>query len=69
MSKSKELYKKDMAEYIRIRQTIGKWLKSENSMYSPFDGSDEYTYRCSVCHMKNEKSTKYCPNCGAHMIG
>lgn len=46
-----------------------KWIKCENPMYCPFDGSDEYTYQCSICHMKNDKSTKYCPNCGAHMIG
>lgn len=59
MSKSKELYKRDMQEFIRFRQTIGEWLTCENPMYSPFDRSDEYTYRCTVCHMKNDKPTKF----------
>lgn len=59
----------DKMPIIEPKRKKAKWIKCENPMYSPFDGSDEYTYQCSICHMKNDKSTKYCPNCGAHMIG
>lgn len=71
---SKE-FEKFIREFIGDAPTIdserrkGKWIRCENPMYSPFDDSDQYTYRCTVCYKKNDKQTKYCPNCGAKMNG
>lgn len=46
----------------------GKWIKKNNVNYSPFDGSPEYIYICSVCGREENKQEPYC-NCGAKMDG
>lgn len=51
-----------------MEEVTGCWLLSDNNSYSPFDGSEEYLYRCSVCYKKASRPTKYCPNCGCFMF-
>lgn len=46
----------------------GWWVFENNTCYSPFDGSGENIYRCSVCYKKESRATKYCPNCGSFMF-
>ena len=46
----------------------GWWVAENNENYSPFDGSEENIYRCSVCYKKESRATKYCPNCGCFMF-
>lgn len=46
----------------------GWWVSENNENYSPFDGSEENVYRCSVCYKKESRATKYCPNCGSFMF-
>ena len=46
----------------------GWWVYENNTQYSPFDSSEEYVYRCSVCYKKASRPTKYCPNCGCFMF-
>ena len=46
----------------------GWWVADNNENYSPFDGSGENVYRCSVCYKKESRATKYCPNCGCFMF-
>ena len=46
-------------------QKKGKWILCENPIY--FYDADPYL--CTVCNMKNNRQTKYCPNCGAKMEG
>lgn len=46
----------------------GWWVSENNENYSPFDGSEENVYRCSVCYKKASRPTKYCPNCGCFMF-
>lgn len=46
----------------------GWWVSENNENYSPFDGSEENIYRCSVCYKKESRATKYCPNCGCFMF-
>lgn len=64
---TKEALKMAIEALKQPEQKRGKWIRCENPMYSPFDDSDQYTYRCTVCYKKNDKQTKYCPNCGTHM--
>lgn len=53
----------------RYMEVNGCWLLSDNNSYSPFDGSEQYLYRCSICYKKASRPTKYCPNCGCFMFG
>ena len=48
-------------------QKKGKWILCENPIYSSFRISGADPYLCTVCYMKNDRQTKYCPNCGAKM--
>ena len=50
------------------KERHGKWIKKNNVNYSPFDGSPEYIYICSVCGREENKQEPYC-NCGANMEG
>ena len=43
------------------------WIRRENEMYSPFDGSDEYKYECPGCHEVSAKATAFCPQCGLRL--
>ena len=43
------------------------WVKCNNPNYSPFDGSSEYTYRCSNCGKEHESKSPFCEHCGASM--
>ena len=49
----------------QMEQKKGKWILCENPIY--FCDADPYL--CTVCNMKNNRQTKYCPNCGAKMEG
>ena len=48
-------------------QKKGEWILCENPIYSSFRISGADPYLCTVCYMKNDRQTKYCPNCGAKM--
>ena len=52
---------------IQPEQKKGKWILCENPIYSSFRISGADPYLCTVCYMKNDRQTKYCPNCGAKM--
>ena len=43
------------------------WIRRENELYSPFDGSDEYKYECPGCHEVSAKATAFCPECGLRL--
>ena len=45
----------------------GRWIKTNNTNYSPFDNSPEYNMICSECFYTSEKAFNFCPNCGAKM--
>lgn len=45
----------------------GKWILCENPIYFSLRIGDADPYRCTVCYMRNDRQTKYCPNCGAEM--
>lgn len=45
----------------------GEWILCENPIYSSFRTVAADPYLCTVCNMKNDRQTKYCPNCGAEM--
>ena len=46
----------------------GKWGKTNNPSYSPFDGSSEHLSICSNCaYSREQHDFLYCPNCGAKM--
>ena len=45
-----------------------RWKVVNNQMYSPFDTmTDENVYVCTRCQRKQDKASRYCPNCGAKM--
>lgn len=50
-------------------QKKGKWTLCENPIYSSLRIVTADPYLCTVCDMKNDRQTKYCPNCGADMGG
>ena len=61
-------------EYIKaipiadVREVVhGRWIKTNNPNYSPFDNSPEYNAICSNCFHTSEQIFNYCPNCGAKM--
>lgn len=46
----------------------GRWRKTNNPNYSPFDGSSEHLSICSNCaYSREQHDFLYCPNCGAKM--
>lgn len=49
------------------KKKIGTWVKLLNEYCCPFGDDPEYWYVCSRCSGKQEKTSKYCPECGAKM--
>ena len=45
----------------------GKWMTHNNPCYSPFDGSSEVVYMCSLCEYLHDSPSNYCEWCGAEM--
>lgn len=45
----------------------GKWIRMNNTLYSPFDGSSPYIYFCSRCNAEEKSARKFCPECGCKM--
>lgn len=43
------------------------WIRYNNPLYSPFDNTLPWVFKCENCGEANERETKYCPNCGAKM--
>ena len=53
------------AAYVPVKH--GRWILESN--YRDFDGCICGIYSCSVCSVRNDDTTNYCPNCGAKMDG
>ena len=59
-----DVFNKELAEYLVVnkgyrKQKEGEWKQAYNS---------SHRYFCTHCnHLYNNKSFKYCPNCGAKM--
>lgn len=45
----------------------GRWIRTNNPGYSPFDGSSPYIYFCDQCHAEEKSARKFCPECGCKM--
>lgn len=45
----------------------GRWIKIDNPVYFPLDGSSPYLYLCDQCHKKERSEKRFCSNCGAKM--
>lgn len=53
----------------QLERKPGRWIKTNNTNYSPFDNYPEYNMICSECFYTSEKVFNFCPNCGAYMEG
>ena len=43
----------------------GEWIDNRGA-----NGKSQlFPFECSICHDSNERTTNYCPNCGARMKG
>lgn len=59
----------EASELLRKIRPHGKWNKTPNPNYSPFDSTSEVIYMCSKCsYSSGERITStwnFCPNCGS----
>lgn len=54
---------------VNSRAVRGRWIKTNNPNYSPFDSSQTYNAICSNCFYTSNQTYNYCPNCGAKNWG
>ena len=54
------------------RQKVGSWIDGGRVITYTYKDSGvwarAYTFICSECKEENGKKTKFCPNCGCHMV-
>lgn len=55
---------------LREGHTLTLWRKVQHGEWK-YDGFAVTTtkYKCSVCGLPELEKTKFCPNCGAQMVG